>query len=155
MTVFTISSELLILLLSNLVWWHTIISQCLMKRLDCCVQGQVVNECLPRWYHLNCWTFYNQTWYGSASSWARVYFKKLDLLSSRPRSEKLRRQKLKSHLVGTQSLNILPLKPGVGQYIALHAPLTARDFFLISTLPVHSLAFFSPKLPDFSCVVCG
>ena len=39
-------------------------------------------------------------------------------------------QKLKSHLVRTQSLNILPLKPGVGQYITTHATLTARDFFL-------------------------
>ena len=53
-------------------------------------------------------------------------------------------QKLKFHLVRTQSLNVLPLKPGVGQYIATHTTLTARDFFLISTLPVHSPAFF-PK----------
>ena len=30
----------------------------------------------------------------------------------------------------TQSLNVLPLKPGVGQYIAIHATLTARDVFL-------------------------
>ena len=28
---------------------------------------------------------------------------------------------IKSHLVRTQSLNVLPLKPGVGQYIAIHA----------------------------------
>ena len=47
-----------------------------------------------------------------------------------PRSGELRTQKLKSHLVRTQSLNVLPLKPGVGQYIAIHAKLTARDFFL-------------------------
>ena len=47
-----------------------------------------------------------------------------------PRSWKLRTQKLKSHLVRTQSLNFLPLKPGVGRYIAKHAMLTARDFFL-------------------------
>ena len=47
-----------------------------------------------------------------------------------PSSGKLRTQKLKSHLVRTQSLNVLPLKPGVGQYIAIHATLTARDFFL-------------------------
>ena len=57
-------------------------------------------------------------------------------------------QKLKSHLMRTQSLNIVPLKPGVGQYIAIHATLTARDFFLaISTLPVHSPAFFPKPLP--------
>ncbi|WP_419597048.1 hypothetical protein, partial [Thiolapillus sp.] len=35
-----------------------------------------------------------------------------------PRSGELRTLKLKSHLVRTQSLNVLPLKPGVGQYIA-------------------------------------
>ena len=42
----------------------------------------------------------------------------------------------------TQSLNVLPLKPGVSQYIAIFATLTARDFSLISTLLVHSPAFF-------------
>ena len=47
-----------------------------------------------------------------------------------PRSGELRTQKLKSHLVRTQSLNILSLKPGVGKYIAIHATLIARDFFL-------------------------
>ena len=47
-----------------------------------------------------------------------------------PRSGELRMQKLKSHLVRTQSLNVLPLKPGVGQCIAIHATFTARDFFL-------------------------
>ena len=36
----------------------------------------------------------------------------------------------KSDLVRTQSLNVHPLKPGVGQHIAIHATLTARDFFL-------------------------
>ena len=51
-------------------------------------------------------------------------------------------QKLKSHLVRTQSLNILPLKPGVGQDIAIHATLSARDFFL---------AYFYPSGP-FTCI---
>ena len=56
----------------------------------------------------------------------------------------------------TQSLNVIPLKPGVGQYIAIHATLTARDFFLAYFYPsVHLPAFFSPKTsPDFSCVGC-
>ena len=73
-----------------------------------------------------------------------------------PRSGELWTQKLKSHLVRTQSLHILPLKPGVSQYIAIHATLTARDFstLLISTLPVHSPAFFQTS-PDFSCVGYG
>ena len=66
-----------------------------------------------------------------------------------PRSGKLRTQKVKSHLVRTQSLNVLPLTPGVGQYIAIHATLAARNFFLNSTLPVHSPAFFPKHLPIF------
>ena len=70
--------------------------------------------------------------------------------SSAPHSGELRTQKLKSHLVRTQSLNVLPLKPGVGQYIAIHAKLTASDFFLAYFyLPVHSLAFFPIPLPIF------
>ena len=36
-------------------------------------------------------------------------------------------------------LKVLPLKPGVGQYIAIHATLTARDFFL---------AYFYPPGPS-------
>ena len=55
-----------------------------------------------------------------------------------PRSGELRTQKLKSHLMKTQSLNVLPFKPGVGQYIAIHATLTAREFFL---------AYFYPSSP--------
>ena len=73
---------------------------------------------------------------------------------SPPRGRELQTQKLMSHLVKTQSLNVLPLKPGVGQYIAIHAALTARDFFLISTLPVHTPAFFSKTSPDFSYAGC-
>ena len=67
------------------------------------------------------------------------------LLYLRPRSGELRTQKFKSHLVRTQSLNVLLFKPGVGQYIS---------FLLISTLPVHSPAFFPKPLPIFPCVGC-
>ena len=59
-----------------------------------------------------------------------------------PRSGELRTQKLKSHLVRTQGLNVLPLKPGVGQHMAIHATLTIRDFF-------H--AYFYPSGP-FTCI---
>ena len=40
--------------------------------------------------------------------------------------------------------NALPLKSGEGQYVALHALPTARNYFLvlISTFPVHSPSFF-------------
>ena len=60
----------------------------------------------------------------------------------RPHSGELRMQKLKSHLVRTQCLNVLHLRPGVGQYIAIHATLTARNFFL---------AYFYPSGP-FTCI---
>ena len=71
-------------------------------------------------------------------------------LTPPPRSGELRMQKLKSHLVKTQSLNVLPLKLGVGQYIAVHATLTTRDFFLASFYPSGPFAFiFSQPLPIF------
>ena len=59
-----------------------------------------------------------------------------------PRCGELRTQKLKSQLVRTQNLNVLPLKRGVGQHIAIHAALTARDFFL---------AYFCTSGP-FTCI---
>ena len=43
--------------------------------------------------------------------------------------------KLKSHLKRTHSSSVLPLKPAVGQYIAMHATFTARDFFLADVYP--------------------
>ena len=60
------------------------------------------------------------------------------------RSRGLWTQKLKTYLLRTQSSKVLLLKPGVGLNTAKHASFTARDFFLqlISTLPVHSTAFF-------------
>ena len=68
------------------------------------------------------------------------------LLCTPPRSGELRMQKLKSHLVRTQSLNVLPLKPWVGQYISINAMLTAKD-----TLPIHSSAFCPKPLQYFQC----
>ena len=70
--------------------------------------------------------------------------------SSSPRSGELRMQKLKSHLVRTQSLNVLPLKPGVGQYIAIRATLTATDFVLAYFYPSSPfICIFSKTSPDF------
>ena len=54
---------------------------------------------------------------------------------------------LKSHLLRTQSL-----KPRVGPYIAMHAALIAKDYFLISTLLVHSPAFFQNPSRVFSAL---
>ena len=84
------TADLLALKLGLLVHYHK--PECLMEKLDCCVQGQghsnisSVNECLFRWNFLNHWTFYYQTWYGDASLWARLSIKETDLLSSRSRS---------------------------------------------------------------------
>ena len=56
----------------------------------------------------------------------------------------------KSHLVRTQSLNVLPFKPGVDQYIAIHATLTARDCFLAYFYPFSPFTcIFSKTSPDF------
>ena len=72
-----------------------------------------------------------------------------------PRSGELRMQKLKSHLVRTQSFKVLPVKSGVGQHIAIHATLTARDFVLAYFYPfVPFTCIFSKPLPIFSCVSC-
>ena len=59
-------------------------------------------------------------------------------------------QKLKSHLMRTLGLKVLPLKPGVGQYIAMHATLTARDFFLANFYPsCPFIRIFSKTFPKF------
>ena len=79
---------------------------------------------------------YSEGWYSQNIALSPV------LLILLPHSGELRMQILHSHLVRTQSLNVLPLKPGVGQCIAIHAMFTARDFFL---------AFFCPSSP-FTCI---
>ena len=72
------------------------------------------------------------------------------------RSGELGTQKCKSYLVRTRSFDVLSLKPGVGQYIAIHAMLTARDFFLAYFYPSGPLTcIFSKTSPDFSCVGRG
>ena len=58
---------------------------------------------------------------------------------SYPSSWELLTQKLKSHPVRTHNLNVLPLKPGVGQYIAIHATITARNFVPCLFLPFQSI----------------
>ena len=71
-----------------------------------------------------------------------VYEDMVEVLLVLPRRGELRTQKLKSYLMRTPSLNVLPIKPGVGQYIAIHATLTARNFFF---------AYFYPSNP-FTCI---
>ena len=68
-----------------------------------------------------------------------------------PRRRELRMQKLMSYLLRTQNLKVLPSKPGVGQYIAIHATPTARDFFLANFNPSRPVTciFFSKTSPEF------
>ena len=68
-----------------------------------------------------------------------------------PRSGELRTQKLKANLMRTKSLNVLPLKPGVGQCIAIHATFTARDFVFayFYTSGLFTCVFFPKPLPTF------
>ena len=86
----------------------------------------------------------------------KIDFHRRTVVARAPRSGELRMQKLKFHLVGTQSLNVLPFTPGVGQYMAMHATLTARDLFLAYFYPSgpFTCIFFKTSL-DFSCVGCG
>ena len=93
MTVFMISSELLILLQPILVWWYIIISQSVSWKcwiiifyIKITARVQNVNECLSTGY-LNHQTFCFKTWYCDASSWVRVSCKKIGLLFSRSRSQ--------------------------------------------------------------------
>ena len=88
-----IPSELLILLQLNLVQWHIIISW-IVEWKDWIALSWSRSRSqemfrIPGNVHLDdiCWTFCDQTWYGDASSWARVSCKKAHLLSSRTRSQ--------------------------------------------------------------------
>ena len=75
--------EMLILLQPNLVWCHKL--DCLLTRLNCSVVSKVTvtakiqhfSECSSGWYHLNSWTFCNQTWHGKAEWWARALCEKI------------------------------------------------------------------------------
>ena len=56
----------------------------------------------------------------------------------------------------TQSRKILPLKPEVGQYIARHTTLTARDFLLDNLYPSGPFTcIFSKTSPKFFPVLAA
>ena len=79
-----------------------------------------------------------------------IHLHLLPFLFNQSRSGELRMQKLQSYPVRTQSLNGLPLRPGVGQHIAIHATFTARNFFLTYFYPAGPFAcVFSRASPDF------
>ena len=67
-----------------------------------------------------------------------------------PRTGALRTQKLKTHLLRTQSSKVLPFKPGAGQNIAIRATPTGRDFFLANFYPSDPFTpIFSQTSPEF------
>ena len=80
-------------------------------------------------------------------------FRLRELTFTWPRSGELRTKKLQSYLVRTQGLNVLPLKPGVGQYVANRAALAAGDFFLAFFFPSGPFTF-PQSIPIFP-VGCG
>ena len=67
---------------------HTV--DCLVRRFDCCVVVKVnirekvqnSSECSSGQYLFSCWTLCNQTWYGYATSGAKMSCKKIGMLSS-------------------------------------------------------------------------
>ena len=63
-------------------------------------------------------------------------------------------------LIGHQSGQVYPSVTSrlvVGQYIAMRAMLTAKNFFLVNFYPSgpFTCIFFPKPLPSFSCVSCG
>ena len=63
-------------------------------------------------------------------------------------------QNFMSHLMRTRSLKVLHLKPEVSQYIAIHATITARDFFLANFYPSSPfICIFSKTSPEFFSVL--
>ena len=61
-----------------------------------------------------------------------------------------------AYLMRTQSLKVLSLQPGVGEYITMHATLTARDFFLVNFYPSGPFTCIVSKTsPKFFCVSCS
>ena len=61
-------------------------------------------------------------------------------------------QKLNTHLLRTQSSEVLLLKPGAGLYIAMHVTPTVRNYFLANlSLSAHSTAFFQTSPEFFPC----
>ena len=94
------------------------VNECLRRQHDCTgAYEECVND--VGGYHCVC-----------AAGYYYKYFRVCQGMCVHTRSGELRTQKLKFHLVRTESLNVFPFKPEVGQYIAIHATLTARDFFL-------------------------
>ena len=132
MTVSTISAELLIFLLPNLVWWYIIIGQNIVWKMGLLCsrwrsqQISNVNENLSRWYLLNRWIFW-LVWLCIIMS--QIVFQK-DWFAV-----------FKVNVTVKDHIIMLHLLPGISS-------------LLISTHLVHSPVVFSKPLPNFSFVSC-
>ena len=79
-----------------------------------------------------------------------------DLLSSQCALPLVGGPELYGMMFSGTECDVFRLKPGVGQYIAIHATLTDRDFFLVYFYPSGPFTcIFSKPLPIISCVGCG
>ena len=65
-----------------IIWWIVLWKDWIALSWSRSQKVQNSSECSSWWYLLSCWTFCNQTWYGDATSWAKVSCKKIGLLSS-------------------------------------------------------------------------
>ena len=94
MTIFTVSSKLLIRLQPNLIWEYNIVSLSVLRwngitafKVKVTAKVKNVSECLSGRYLLNHRTFCYQTRYGYAALYARVLCRKIASLCSMSRSQ--------------------------------------------------------------------
>ena len=94
MFVLTISSEPQNILLPNLVWLCSIISQNVLQKnwftvfnVKVTARAYIIKILLFLLYLLNCWSVCNQTWFDSTLSEGRVFYGEIGLLCSRSRSQ--------------------------------------------------------------------
>ena len=124
-------SSVLVNIYCTLIYLNFTVKKCLVIQFQFCksMAAQIFYSCII-------WKYYTESSIWILCRCVGVFY------GNQSRSGELRTQKLRSHLVRTQSLKVLPFKPGVVQHIAIHAKLTARDFFL---------AYFYPSSP-FTCI---
>ena len=102
----------------------------------------LVIKCFFLLFFLHEWTFLILHEWPFSSCFSLCHYSGL---LRRSRSGVLQMQKYKTYLLRTQSTTVLPLKPGVGQNIAMHALQTVRDFILANFyLPNPTTFIFFP-----------
>ena len=112
---------------------------CLVKRLDCSVLVKVKvtrkvqnsSWCSSGRYLPKYWSFYIQTWYGDAWSWARLSRKKIGLLSSMSKSQLgLIQSKMTVSTISAELL--IFLRPNlVGWYIVISWSVLCKKWMVV------------------------